>query len=355
MEEPNNDIDTETLQAQIDLAMAQAQNLIASWLPAPSGSLTQSSSRAAEAEAELQALLRRPPRYVFFFSILFFTARERFSVPPFPCPIHNARLGVGAPLPETHAPAQARLVQKLQGGKKRARETVNGAHADAVGVKKKEEEGKEEESSAEESRVGTIRKRTIIDPFDAAGKKRKKRRKEAEEIAEGTDGAAQAVHRMVIDEGATDAFDATAETTPKKKKKKKKKSLLLPESPGIVGLNGELQSANTHNTIVAQDKGPLTHPPPDTPERKKPLRQEFRDGASEASDTVATPGIGATSPTSPGQSSPDFLIQRSPTLPFPPILNLTGPPSIAPEDTGSPPRKRRKRKKKKKKPAGDPL
>ncbi|KAH8987050.1 hypothetical protein EDB92DRAFT_1877623, partial [Lactarius akahatsu] len=62
MEEPNNDIDTETLQAQIDLAMAQAQNLVASWLPASSGSLTQSSSRAAEAEAELQALLRRPPR-----------------------------------------------------------------------------------------------------------------------------------------------------------------------------------------------------------------------------------------------------------------------------------------------------
>ncbi|KAN0128597.1 hypothetical protein V8E53_013642 [Lactarius tabidus] len=62
MEEPNNGIDTETLQAQIDLAMAQAQNLIASWLPGSSGSLTQSSSRTAEAEAKLQALLRRPPR-----------------------------------------------------------------------------------------------------------------------------------------------------------------------------------------------------------------------------------------------------------------------------------------------------
>ena len=65
MEEPNNDIDTETLQAQIDLAMADAQNLITSWLPTSSGSLTQpSSSRAAETEAELQVLLRRPPRYV---------------------------------------------------------------------------------------------------------------------------------------------------------------------------------------------------------------------------------------------------------------------------------------------------
>jgi hypothetical protein len=67
MEEPNNDIDTETLQAQIDLSMAYAQNLVASWLQPASGSLTQSSSRAAEAEAELQTLLRRPPRCVFSF------------------------------------------------------------------------------------------------------------------------------------------------------------------------------------------------------------------------------------------------------------------------------------------------
>lgn len=63
MEEPNNDIDTETLQAQIDLSMAYAQNLIASWLPT-SGPMSQSSSRAAEAEADLQAILRRPPRCV---------------------------------------------------------------------------------------------------------------------------------------------------------------------------------------------------------------------------------------------------------------------------------------------------
>ena len=63
MEEPNNDIDTETLQAQIDLSMAYAQNLISSWLPT-SGPMTQPSARAAEAEVELQALLRRPPRYV---------------------------------------------------------------------------------------------------------------------------------------------------------------------------------------------------------------------------------------------------------------------------------------------------
>jgi hypothetical protein len=243
MEEPNNDIDTETLQAQIDLAMAQAQNLIASWLPGSSGSLTQSSSRTAEAEAELQAILRRPPRYVAIPSLFYFAELR-------------PRLGVGAPLPETHAPAQARLVQKLQGGKKRTREIENGVHA---GVKKKEDEM--EESSAEESRVGTTRKRTIVDPFDVAGKKKKKRRKETDETAQA-DG--QTAHES--------ATDASMVPTPKKKKRKKKNH--LPEGQGIEEHDGEPQAAHTHNAIAAQ-----------VVEGKKPLRQEFQDGASEASDT----------------------------------------------------------------------
>jgi hypothetical protein len=85
MEEPNNDIDTETLQAQIDLSMAYAQNLIASWLPT-SDPMSQSSSRAAEAEAELQAILRRPPRCVHLFPSLDLTRRlfEHFSSLFFP-------------------------------------------------------------------------------------------------------------------------------------------------------------------------------------------------------------------------------------------------------------------------------
>ena len=82
MEEPNNDIDTEMLQAQIDLAMSDAQNLIASWLPASSSSLTQSSSsRTTETEAELRALLRRPPRYVASPSVLFYIAARETSIP----------------------------------------------------------------------------------------------------------------------------------------------------------------------------------------------------------------------------------------------------------------------------------
>ena len=76
---PHNDIDTETLQAQIDLAMAHAQYLIEFWLPESGGSLTQSSpSRADESEAELQVLLRRPPRYVA--SSLFYSAAREMSL-----------------------------------------------------------------------------------------------------------------------------------------------------------------------------------------------------------------------------------------------------------------------------------
>ena len=173
-------------------------------------------------------------------------------------------------------------MQKLQGGKKRARETTNGAHADgAVGVKKKEDE----ESSAEESRIGTSRKRTIIDPFDAAGKKRKKRRKEADEIKEvSTNGTAQEVRQMVVGENMMDADGAMAGPTPTKRKKKKKKSL-LPEGLGVVEHNSGPQSATADNTIVPQNQGSLTQTPLDTWESKEPLQQEFRDGAADAPET----------------------------------------------------------------------
>ena len=74
-------------------------------------------------------------------------------------------------------------------------------------------------------------------------------------------------------------------------------------------------------------------------------------------DLDAVPGSGG------GPSLHDLPVQRSPTgaismgnarLPVPRILNLTGPPSMAPEGTEGHPRKKRKRKRKKKKLAGDP-
>lgn len=52
-------IDTAALQAQIDMSMAFAENLVSSWVK-PSRKLPARSSR--DMEAELQEYMRRPPR-----------------------------------------------------------------------------------------------------------------------------------------------------------------------------------------------------------------------------------------------------------------------------------------------------
>ena len=126
-------------------------------------------------------------------------------------------------------------MQKLQQGTKNRE---NGA----VGAKKKED-GDDEESSAEESRIGTIRKRTIIDPFEAAGKKKKRRRKDAEEKAEAPYETAEA-GRQTVNESMTDAtMGPTPTSTPKKKKRRKKSHL-----PQIQETE---EAAHTHNAVVA--------------------------------------------------------------------------------------------------------
>ena len=58
----DNDIDLETLQAQIDLTLANTQSLVSSWVqPGPAESSSSKSSRI-DHEKELQDLLKRPPR-----------------------------------------------------------------------------------------------------------------------------------------------------------------------------------------------------------------------------------------------------------------------------------------------------
>jgi hypothetical protein len=55
-----DEIDTEALQAQIDLSMSFAQNLVSSWVK-PSRKL---SNRNRDVEAELKEYMRRPPRWL---------------------------------------------------------------------------------------------------------------------------------------------------------------------------------------------------------------------------------------------------------------------------------------------------
>jgi hypothetical protein len=54
-----DEIDTEALQAQIDLSMSFAQNLVSSWVK-PSSKIT---NRSRDVEDELKEYMRRPPRW----------------------------------------------------------------------------------------------------------------------------------------------------------------------------------------------------------------------------------------------------------------------------------------------------
>jgi hypothetical protein len=157
----------------------------------------------------------------------------------------GARLGVGAPLPEMSATAQPRLLQKLEGGKKRSREIENGA----TPVRTKEDE---EVGSEEESRAGNLRKRTRIDPFQPGGKKKKN----AVDMGTAKAVAADAAPRL----GTMAPLDAMAGPGPKRKKKKKK--ALKPEEQGgeervaKCVSDGEERSAN-HDTNIAQSEESL--------------------------------------------------------------------------------------------------
>jgi hypothetical protein len=128
------------------------------------------------------------------------------------------RLGVGAPIPETPASAPSRLVQKLEGSKRRAREMENGTQAPMVN-----NDEQREGDSAEESRAAgiAIRKPQRVDPFESGGKKKKKK---VVELV-GTAETARAMDDVEMTEapqsGLMAADDAMTKSGPKKKKKKK--------------------------------------------------------------------------------------------------------------------------------------
>jgi len=128
-----DDIDLETLQAQIDLSMAHTKDVVASWIK-PSRPSSVNMSRT-DGVKDLEDLLRRPPR-----------------------------LGVGAAIPAstgTFGIEAVKLKNKLS-GKKRARED------EEISALK----GKVD-SDDEESRGSMIKKKAKVEPFaDGKGKKK---------------------------------------------------------------------------------------------------------------------------------------------------------------------------------------
>ncbi|KAF8631570.1 hypothetical protein AX15_002321 [Amanita polypyramis BW_CC] len=124
--EKNEEMDLETLQAQIDMSMSFAHDLVSSWIE-PSKIAT--TSRNYDLEKELKDYMRRPPR-----------------------------LGVGVFIPETNAlPTEtARLKGKLRdkGKTKRTEEVMRQSDSD----------------DAKETKASIIKKRIKLDPFAALSK-----------------------------------------------------------------------------------------------------------------------------------------------------------------------------------------
>ncbi|KAG5648897.1 hypothetical protein DXG03_000246 [Asterophora parasitica] len=181
-------IDLEALQAQIDMSMSFAQDMISTWVK-PSRKLPSRSN--IDIEAELKEYMRRPPR-----------------------------LGVGAAIPEGHNTSRevARLKGQLVGkGNKRSRD-------DGPDAKEKSED-------EEESRAGAIKKKARVDPFGDNGKKKKKNKSAQLEnsvdappkppvIPETEAEEQEEVFNMVV-EGTGEP--STPFITPNTKKRKKKK------------------------------------------------------------------------------------------------------------------------------------
>jgi len=282
-------VDTEALQAQIDLSMSFAQNLISSWME-PYKFPT--SSRTRNLEQELAEHMKRPPR-----------------------------LGVGAVVPEgmqSHSRETARLKGKLSGSK-HAREDEDVGPSKTVS----DDEG--------ESRAGAIKKKARSDPFDIVHGKKKKKNKDTESSAV----------QMVIPtphegESKLDSSDEIEDIlngpdkldeSPIKSKKKPKKAVHI---------------TNGVDVHIPQQTGlsaPLTNPAssetPSTPPRNSQI-----ETLREAIDVslTKTPAL--------RKHLPSELLKV-------PLLNLTKPPSDPESDSepvtpSTSPKKKRKRRKKRK-------
>ena len=175
---------------------------------------------------------------------------------------------MGAPLPETPAPAQTRLVQKLKAGKKGARNMENGdlAESATAATANNGRSGREGEDSAEEesrmARASAVRKRPrVVDPFaPGEGKGKKKKRKKAATVEkvehEQTTEAAEAavpVQDVAVEEALpmTASVDAATGQNPKKRRKKKKKKFAEMETQLVPEHESEAQGRGAQERTVA--------------------------------------------------------------------------------------------------------
>ena len=151
-------------------------------------------------------------------------------------------------------------MQKLEGGKRRARELLeNGARATTAN--NKDEQGEEQDSAAEESRAAgiVIRKRQRVDPFEPGGKKKRKM------VVGGLAETARVKDdvEMETEEAPRSGSMATDVPVTRPVPKKKKKKRHLSESQGALGHvahggpGGEARAAHL-DAEITQDAEPST-------------------------------------------------------------------------------------------------
>ncbi|KAG6915662.1 hypothetical protein DXG01_010532 [Tephrocybe rancida] len=186
-------IELEALQAQIDMSMAFAQEMVSSWVK-PSRKLPGKSNR--DVEAELKEYMRRPPR-----------------------------LGVGAAVPENANASRdtVRLKGQLVGkGNKRLREDE---------LEPKEKEKSDDEG---ESRGAAIKKKARVDPF-GDNKKKKKNKAESTPLAPPKSPTLLMAEKAELDEVVSMVTEgvagpSTPTATPNRKKRRKKHRTLDPSA-----------------------------------------------------------------------------------------------------------------------------
>ncbi|KAJ6598863.1 hypothetical protein DFH09DRAFT_1129425 [Mycena vulgaris] len=292
------DIDNETLQAQIDLSLSFAQNLVSSWVK-PARKPAKNSSRALE--AELKEYMRRPPR-----------------------------LGVGAPIPEVAI--SSRETERLK------------SHLSGKGNKRALDEGdagpKQASDNEEEARGASIKKKARIDPFEARGKKKKKaliglplprvNSPVPEQKKSGQETPAEKDESADVPETPKLLSPTSSPSKKARKKKHKNRDQPAADSESLAGPSKAPCETAIRSVVTSSI-------PPSTPKRNE---------ATEVIDIslISTP----ISPTSPSRRSQNPVLKG-------PILNLNGPPTDdesgeegAPDTpSASAKKKRRKRKKKK--------
>ncbi|EMD40898.1 hypothetical protein CERSUDRAFT_80549 [Gelatoporia subvermispora B] len=285
-----DDIDVESLQAQVDMSMAFTENLVASWMKSSATKLPSSKKRGND-ERELEEYMRRPPR-----------------------------LGVGAAPSESTSTLgrdTARLKGKLSStSKKRLREEEH-VHA------------KPPSDDEEESRAGAIRKKPNVDPFGGpAAKKNKTAKMLARAPPMSTPAAAKnlpIIPRQSNTTGETAGIRVEGG-----------KGVAVPASPDTSIPTSSITKKKLKKKPDTSSEG-MAHEPRPTEEQSEPAERTSPVSVPTSSPQHETPS-------SPAKSVKEGTPKSKAPKPMIPLLNLTGPPP----DVDSSQKKRRKKKKKKK-------